>query len=95
VRHAYSGSPRFWASGVVTPHRDEWYAAAGRESASEYLLPPDGRTVRSRGPGVALRDEAGAVTGHLGTVDDTTSGCQGSTGTTPLAAPGPSRGAGG
>jgi PAS domain S-box-containing protein len=55
--------------------RGEWYAAAaaGREFAADYrFVAPDGRTAWVRGTAVALRDDAGAVTGHLGTVADIT-----------------------
>ncbi len=55
--------------------RDEWYAAAatGREFAAEYRFrSPQGRTAWVQGKAVALRDGAGATTGHLGTVIDTT-----------------------
>ncbi|HYH66203.1 MAG TPA: PAS domain-containing protein [Urbifossiella sp.] len=55
--------------------RDEWYAAAaaGREFVGKYrFLTPQGATVWVRGNAVALRDEAGALTGHLGTVTDIT-----------------------
>jgi PAS domain S-box-containing protein len=55
--------------------REEWYAAAaaGLEFAAEYRFrTPRGRTVWVQGKAVALRDEAGEIAGHLGTVIDTT-----------------------
>jgi len=68
-----------WLRALHPDDRDrvqgEWYAAAaaGREFDAEYRFrTPEGRTAWVHGRAVALRGDAGEVTGHLGTVSDIT-----------------------
>ena len=66
-----------WVAALHPEDRDrifrEWYAAAGggREFTAEYRFrTPAGHVTWLAGSAVALRDEAGTITGYLGTVTD-------------------------
>jgi PAS domain S-box-containing protein len=66
-----------WAEALDPDDRDrifrEWYATAGegREFTGEYRFrTPQGRVTWLAGSAVALRDEAGSITGYIGTVTD-------------------------
>ncbi len=68
-----------WANALHPEDRDrifrEWYAAAdeGREFTGAYRFrTPHGRVTWLSGSAVALRDEAGRITGYIGTVTDIT-----------------------
>lgn len=68
-----------WANALHPKDRErvtrEWYAAAaaGQEFATEYRFQtPAGKVTWLFGSAVALRDEMGKVTGHIGTVTDIT-----------------------
>ena len=68
-----------WADALHSEDRqrvaDEWYTAvqAGREVASEYRYQPrQGEAIWVFSSAVALRDDAGQITGYLGTVTNIT-----------------------
>jgi two-component system CheB/CheR fusion protein len=74
---AEAAAGQCWVGALHPDDRDrifrEWYAAAkaGREFAGEYRFrTPQGQVTWLSGSAVALRDEAGGVSGYLGTVTD-------------------------